>query len=356
MKQWWKDIDAVMHTLQEILKFRDSVPFRAVIERLTSKIADIPWETKPDDEGVKRAIAYPNPNLGYTSFVRRTLLDMLALNFGMFEVAVTEKDKFVLMQCFPAELFALKDWTPNEPKESFRWMYHDRQNQQDIYLSDQKIAVFPSYGKFDITYEEMWGLPSPVNQILEAIALKLELKSEPSAFPTLDFAHIFDASLTLQNALKEISEPEPGYASLWKSKFGGNPVQRLKSGIIVPSDPAIILGKEQGIELQGYSDWIVEVILKVLLHIYRPLLQGTEEEQKVRQAIGDCKGYEDMILALTLIIAQGINRLMQNLDIDCKFTFVGVSPSDRQEAAMAARVEQRTTLMRLGYDIAETVD
>lgn len=336
-----------MHTLQEILKFRDTAQFRGVIDRVTMRICDIPWEVTPNDEGVRQAIAYPKPEMNYTSFIRRTLLDMLALNFAMFEVAVTEREKFVLMQCFPAEIFPLKEWTAAERKESFRWRYHDRQNSKDIYLSDQKIAIFPAYGNFGITHDEMWGLPSPVNQILEAIALKLELKSEPSAFPTLDFVHIFDASLTLQNALKEIPEPEAGYASLWKSQFGGSPVQRLKSGIIVPSDPAIILGQGRQVELQGYSDWIVEAMLRVMLHIYRPLLQGTEEEEQVRKAIGDCKGYEDMISAIALIISQGINRLMKNLDIDCKFSFVGASPSSTHPET--AVLEQRQTLFQLGY-------
>ena len=336
-----------MHTLQEILKFRDTPQFRGVVDRITLKIADIPWEVTPDDETVRQAIAYPSPEMHYTSFIRRTLLDMLALNFAMFEVAVTEKEKFVLMQCFPAEIFSLKDWTAKEPKESFRWVYHDTQNNRDIYLSDQKIAIFPSYGNFGITHDEMWGLPSPINQVLEAIALKLEVKGEPSAFPTMDFIHIFDASLALQNALKEIPEPEAGYASSWKSQFGERkPVQRLKSGIIVPSDPGIILGKGRQIELQGYSNWIVEAILKTLLHIYRPLLKGTEEEEEVRQAIGDCKGYEDLIVAIALIFGQGINRLMKNLDIECKFSFIGVPLSVRKEAAM---MEQRQTLLQLGY-------
>ncbi len=337
-----------MHTLPELLKFRDSLPFRAVVNRITDKITAIPWQVTPDNEPVKYAINYPNPEMGYVSFIRRTLLDMLALNFATFEVAVTEQKQFVLMQCFPAELFAVKGWTKDCSKEEYRWVYHNKQTGTDVYLSDQKIAIFPSYGNFDLTYEEMWGLPSPGNQILEAIALKLDLKSQTQALPKMDFTQIFDASLSLQCALEEIPDPAPGYASIWQHQFGKT-VTKLKSGIIVPNDPAILLGQSD-VQIQGYSEWVLGSILTVLLHIYPPLLQrplyDKKQVEQVRQALGNCGGYEDILVAIALIIAQGINRLMRNLDIDCEFSFLGVSPSERKELA---ELEMRQTMAHLGY-------
>jgi len=337
-----------MFNLQEILKFRDSVQFRAVTSHIADRIANIPWEVTPADDAVRQAIACPNPNMSFSSFIRRSILDMLALNFGTFEVAVTEQDKFILMQCFPAELFAVKEWTKDSPKDQFRWIYHDQHRNTDIYLSDQKIAIFPSYGNFDITYEEMWGLPSPTNQIMEAITLKLEEKS-PS-LPRMDSLHIFDASLTLQNALEKIPEPEPGYASIWQNQYGNErAITKLKSGIILPNEPAIVLGKGNGIELQGYSNWISKNILIVLLHIYRSLLKGTEQEQVVREAIGVCGGYEDMIVAIALIISQGINRLMKNIGIDCEFRYLEVPLSQKEESALRERQNIGETLESLGY-------
>jgi len=324
-----------MFNLQEILKFRDSVQFRAVVNLIADRIINIPWVVTPDDAAVERAIAYPNPDMAYPSFIRRTLLDMLTLNFGTFEVAVTEQDKFVLMQCFPAELFAIKAWTKECSPTEFRWVYHDKQSGVDTYLTDQKIAIFPSYGNFDITYDEMWGLPSPVSQIMEVIALKLDLKKDKfGILPRMESRNIFDASLSLQNALKEIPDPESGYASAWASRYGGDLVLLVDA-----------LGQKNEIKIKGYSDWLTESTLKVLLHIYVPLLKGTEEEKVVRQAIGGCGGYEDMIVAIAIILGQGINRLMKNLDIDCKFSFCETPLLDRA----VPELEQRAELVQLGY-------
>ncbi len=333
-----------MFNLQEILKFRDSVQFRAVVNLIADRITNIPWVITPDDTAVERAIAYPNPDMAYPSFIRRTLLDMLALNFGTFEVAVTERDKFVLMQCFPAELFPVKDWTREEPPTKFRWVYHDKRSGIDTYLSDQKIAIFPSYGNFDITHDQMWGLMSPIGQIMEVISIKLDVKAESQPYPRMDSLHIFNTSLSIQNALEVVADPEPGYASIWRSEFGiGKAITKLKSGIIVPNDPTILL--KRGNEIEGYSKWIGEAILKVLLQIYSSLLKGTEEEQVVRQAIGGCGGYEDAIVAITIILGQGINRLMKNLDIDCKFSFCETPLLDRA----VSELEQRAELVQLGY-------
>ena len=105
------------------------------------------------------------------------------------------------------------------------------------------------------------------------------------------------------------------------------------------------LGQKNEIKIKGYSDWLTESTLKVLLHIYVPLLKGTEEEKVVRQAIGGCGGYEDMIVAIAIILGQGINRLMKNLDIDCKFSFCETPLLDRA----VPELEQRAELVQLGY-------
>jgi hypothetical protein len=343
-----------MHTLQEILKFRDSSQFRSVVDSIAVKIADIPWEITPEDEGVTRAIA-SQPDMSYTSFVRRTVLDLLALNFATFEVVTTENDKFLLMQCFPAELYPTKAWNKDSPKDEFRWVYFNRQEDQKMGLSDQKVAIFPSYGNFDITGAEMNGLPSPVNQIMEAIAFKLGLDERiPNVTPQyleMGFTHIFDASLSIQKALDEISEPESGYASLWNSQFPKQKITKLSSGIIVPPEKQLVLGKGNGIVSQGYSEWIAEVILKTLLYIYQPLLKGGEQEEVVKQSIGDCNGFEDMISAIALIFAQGINRLMRNLDIECEFKFVKKPLSEQHE--LEHLIEGRQKMAALGYSLEE---
>lgn len=327
--------------------------FRAIVERIAARIAAIPWELASEDTALQHAITYPGEGMGYESFIRRTLLDMLPLNFATYETAITDNAKFVLMQCFPAELFPLKGWSSTEPKETFRWVYHHREN-GDIYLSDQKIAIFPSYGKFDITHDEMWGLPSPINQIMDAIATKLGVTSERNSLPKMDFVHIFDASLTLQKALEEIPEPKSGYASLWQSQFGEEKKpQRLSSGIIVPPAPStgIILGEGQTSDIQGYGDWIAEATLRVLFHIYVPLLEGTDMEKSLRKSLGDCGGYEEMIIPLAVILNKGINRLMHNLGISNTFSFVESTPEERRELA---QMEQYVTLSQLGEKGSES--
>jgi|GEM_PF-2801546 hypothetical protein len=334
-----------MYNLLETLKFRDSSGFRFIVDQIADRIAQLPWEVTPKDVGVEQAIAYPSVHLNFAGLVRRSILDMLPLNLAMYEVAVTDEDKFLLDQCNPAQLFLLKDWTPAAPPEVFRWVCHVSESKGDLYLSDQKIAIFPAYGNFEITHEELWGLPSPVHLIRKAIEMKLSLKDE--AFPEMGSSKVFDASMSLQNALKEIPEPEPGYASLWNSVFGSTPIQKLKSGIIVPAEPTLILnGNSAG--AREYSKWLTNAILSVLLHTYRPLLKESEEEAKIRQALGSCRGYEDIMVAISVIISQGINRLMKNLDIDCKFSFQEKSQKD-PNLLLKEEVEKRQTLGQLGY-------
>jgi hypothetical protein len=54
------------------------------------------------------------------------------------------------------------------------------------------------------------------------------------------------------------------------------------------------------------------------------------------------------MVAIAVIISQGINRLMKNLSIDCKFSFQEKSQKD-PNLLLKEEVEKRQTLGQLGY-------